>query len=260
MMEADERGEVIASLKRGIELGMTHIDTAELYGSGRVEELVGEAIAGQRERVYLASKIIPDNASARKTVSTCERSLRRLRTDYLDLYLLHWVGPHPLGETFEAFERLREAGKIRAYGVSNFDEMKLAECVRLVGAESIACNQVLYHLQERAIEHHVLPFCEEHGIAVVGYSPFGSGDFPSKGSRGGRLLTEIARARAVTERQVALAYLIRRQSLFTIPKASRRQHVEDNAAAAELELTQAELELVEVAFPKGKPRHGVPML
>lgn len=259
-MEEDDRESAVAALRRGLELGMTHIDTAELYGSGEVEEIVGEAIRGRRERAYLTSKVLPHNASAKGTVRACERSLRRLGTDYLDLYLLHWPGEHPLGETLEAFEALRREGKIRAYGVSNFDAEELEEAVRLAGAGKIACNQVLYHLRERAIEHEVLPRCEEHDVAVVAYSPFGSGAFPGSRSRAGRVLTDIAEDRGASRYQVALAFLLRHESVFAIPKAASVAHVEDNAGAAELDLGDEELARIDAAFPPGRPRAGLPSL
>ena len=259
-MEKDDRRAAIAALRRGLDLGMSHIDTAEMYGDGRVEELVAEAIEGRRGEVFLVSKVLPQNASRRGTVEACERSLRRLRTDHLDCYLLHWPGRHPLRDTIAAFEELRAAGKIRAWGLSNFDEEELAEAIRIAGEGKIACNQVLYHLEERAIEHAVIPFCDEHGIAVVSYSPFGSGDFPSPHSTGGRVLAGIAAAHGATPRQIALAFLLRYPSLFAIPKAARAEHAEDNAAAAEIELTEDDLRQIDEAFPRGRRRRGVPTL
>jgi diketogulonate reductase-like aldo/keto reductase len=253
-MEGDDRAGCVAALKRGFDLGLTHIDTAELYGRGVVEDLVGEAIAGRRDEVFLVSKVLPENASYEGTQQACERSLRRLKTDRLDCYLLHWAGRHPLADTLKAFAELEQAGKIRAFGVSNFDERELADAVRLAGPGKIACNQVLYHLGERAIEHAVLPACEAEGIAVVGYSPFGSGRFPVRAP----VLTEIAARHGATARQVALAFLTRKPSLFAIPKASHAAHVEDNAGAARLQLTPADLVALEAAFPLGRRRGGVP--
>jgi len=251
-MERDDRAGAIAALRRGLDLGLTHVDTAELYGGGEVEELVGEALAGRRDEVFLASKVLPENASRRGTVAACERSLARLRTDRLDLYLLHWPGRHPLKDTLAAFEELVRAGKVLAWGLSNFDEREVAAAV--------ACNQLLYHLEERGIEHAALPYCEEHGIAVVAYSPLGSGRFPRERSRGGRVLAEIAAAHGATPRQVALAFLLRRPSLFAIPKASRPEHVEENAAAADLVLSEDEARRIDEAFPRGRRRPGVPTL
>ncbi len=258
-MERDGRQKAVAALRAGLDAGMTHIDTAEMYGAGRVEEIVGEAIAGRRHEVFLVSKVLPEHATYQGVLRACEGSLRRLRTTWLDLYLLHWPSAHPLEETVRAFDRLVRDGKIRFYGVSNFDVGDLERAVALAGEGRVACNQVLYHLGERAIEHAVLPWCESRGIAVVGYSPFGSGAFPSPRSRGGRVLEDVARARGVTPRQVALAFLVRRPSLFTIPKASSVDHVRENAAAGDLVLTADEIRRIEQAFPVGRPR-GLPVL
>jgi diketogulonate reductase-like aldo/keto reductase len=258
-LERDERRSALAALRRGLELGMTHIDTAEMYGSGRVEEIVGEAIADCRDDVFLVSKVLPQNASRRGTIAACEASLRRLKTEWLDVYLLHWPGSHPLRGTIEAFEELVAQKKIRSFGVSNFDEDELAEALAIAGPGRIACNQVLYHLGERAIEHAVLPFCAEHEIALVGYSPFGSGQFPS--DRGaGRVLGEIARERGATPRQVALAFLTRDAGTFAIPKAARTAHVEENAGASDLELTSDEIARIDAALPRGRRGRGVPMI
>ena len=259
-MEKDDRRAAIEALRRGLDLGMTHVDTAEMYGDGKVEELVGEALADRREEIFLVSKVLPSNASRRGTLQACERSLRRLRTDHLDCYLLHWPGSHPLADTIAAFEELREAGKIRSWGLSNFDEEELAGALDIAGEGKPACNQVLYHLKERAIEHAVIPFCEEHGIAVVAYSPFGSGDFPKPGTPGGRLLAEIAEAHRATPHQIALAFLLRHPSMFAIPKASRSAHAEENAAAAEIILSEEEIRGIDEAFPRGTRRRGVPTL
>ena len=251
-----ERAASIASLRRGLDAGMTHIDTAEMYGSGAVEELVGEAIAGRRDEVFLASKVLPENASRRGTIQACERSLARLRTDRLDLYLLHWPGDHPIEETVAAFEDLLEQGKILAWGVSNFAVDELADVLQIAGAGRVACNQVLYHLRERAIEHEVIPFCAQHGIAVVAYSPFGSGRFPARD----RTLRAIARAHGATPRQVALRFLVREPHVFAIPKAAHEQHVVENAGAAQLALTDDDVRRIERAFPRGRRRKGVPMI
>jgi diketogulonate reductase-like aldo/keto reductase len=259
-MEKDDRRAAIAALRRGLDLGMSHIDTAEMYGDGQVEEMVAEAIDGRRAEVFLVSKVLPQNASRHGTAQACERSLRRLRTEYLDCYLLHWPGSHPLKDTIAAFEELREAGKIRAWGLSNFDEEELAAALDIAGEGKIACNQVLYHLQERAIEHAVIPFCDEHGIAVVAYSPFGSGDFPSPASAGGSVLAGIAKAHDATPRQIALAFLLRFPSLFAIPKASHAEHAADNAGASEIDLAEDELRRIDEAFPRGRRRRGVPTL
>ena len=176
--ENDDRRKAIDALRRGIALGMTHIDTAEMYGEGKAEEMVAEAIAGKRDEVFLVSKVLPENASRRGTITACERSLDRLQTDRLDCYLLHWRGRHPLEDTISAFEQLSRDGKILTWGVSNFDVSDLEEVLAIAGSGRLACNQVFYHLQQRAIEHAVLPWCETHGVAVVAYSPFGRGNFP----------------------------------------------------------------------------------
>ncbi len=258
-MERDDRSRAIAALRRGLDLGLTHVDTAELYGDGAVETLVGEAIRGRRDEVFLVSKVLPTNASRRSTIAACDRSLKRLGVDRLDCYLLHWPGSHPIADTLAAFEELVTAGKIASWGVSNFDEGELDEVVAIAGARKCACNQVLYHLQERAIEHAVLPLCRDRGVAVVAYSPFGSGRFPRPDSRGGLVLAEVAAAHEATPHQVALAFLLR-QGVFAIPKSTSAEHVEANAAAADLELTDAEAERIDATFPRGRRRRGVPVL
>lgn len=259
-IEQGDRNEAIAAFRRGLDLGLCHIDTAEMYGDGRSEAIIGEAIAGRRDEVFLVSKVLPHNASKAGTRTACERSLRHLKTDRLDCYLLHWRGPHLLAETFDAFEALKAEGKILSWGVSNFDENDLDEALTVAGAGRIACNQVLYHLRERAIEHAVIPWCERHGVAVTAYSPFGHDDFPAPGSAGGRVLGEIAAAHGATARQVALAFLTRRPSVFAIPKAGRLAHVEDNAGALRLELTETDLARLDAAFPRGPKPRSLPML
>lgn len=258
-LESDSASAAVAALQRGLDLGMTHIDTAELYGSGRVEAIVGKAIAGRRDEVILVSKVMPSNASREGTRRSCERSLRQLGTDRLDGYLLHWPGEHALADTFEAFERLREQGKLRWWGVSNFDEEELAEAIALAGSGKIVCNQVLYNLNERGIEHAVLPFCEQHGIAVVGYTPFGTTSFPPRG-KGGQALQAIAARRGASARQVALAFLTRRPSLFAIPKSGNPSHTADNAGAGQVTLTPDDIAELDAAFPLGPRRRGVAML
>ena len=187
-LELGDRVTAIATLRRGLDLGMTHIDTAEMYGNGAVEEIVGEAIAGRRDEIFLVSKVLPGHASRTGTVEACERSLARLGTDRLDCYLLHWRGEYPLEETIAGFEQLEREGKILHWGVSNFDVPDLEEAREIAGEDRVVCNQVLYHLKERAIEHEVLPWCERNHVAVVGYSPFGHGRFPGPDTPGGRLL------------------------------------------------------------------------
>ncbi|HET6202566.1 MAG TPA: aldo/keto reductase [Planctomycetota bacterium] len=257
-MEEDAAASIRA-LRRGIDLGMTHLDTAEMYGSGRVEEIVGEAVAGRRDEVFLVSKVLPSNASFRGTVEACERSLRRLRTDRLDLYLLHWREGGALAETLRAFERLEGEGKIGAWGASNFDVADLEEAWSAGGAGRIACNQVLYHVGERAIEHAVIPWCERHGVAVVAYSPLAEGNLPAPSTAGGRALAEVARRRGASAAQVALAFLIRRPGTFAIPKATRLDHVEENAGAGDLVLADEEVAILDRAFPRGE-RKPLPMI
>jgi diketogulonate reductase-like aldo/keto reductase len=258
-LDRGDRKMAIAALRRGIETGMTHIDTAEMYGDA--EPVIAEAIAGlPREKLFLVSKVLPSNASRRGTVTACERSLKRLKTDHLDCYLLHWRGAYPLEETVAAFEELVDAGKIRAWGVSNFDADDLDELLDVAGEGKIACNQVLYHLQERAIEHAVLPWCERHGTAVVAYSPFGHNDFPSPRSKGGEVLQAIAEAHGAGPRQVALAFLTRSASVLAIPKAASAEHAAENAAAGDLKLGDAEIAALDKAFPRGPRPRSLPML
>ena len=259
-LEHAERASAIATLRRGLDLGMTHIDTAEMYGDGAVESIVGEAIADRRDKVFLVSKVLPENASRRGTIAACERSLARLRTDRVDCYLLHWRGSHPLAETFAAFEQLQRDGKIRSWGVSNFDVDDLDEARRIAGDSPLVCNQVLYHLKERAIEHRVLPWCERHDSALVAYSPFGHAGFPTAESRGGRVLAEIAAAHRATPRQVALAFLVRQPAVFAIPKASHPERAAENAAAGDLRLTDDDLARIDAAFPLGAKPRELPML
>lgn len=259
-IDAGKRAEAIGALRRGLDLGLRHIDTAEMYGSGAAEALIGEAIAGRRDEVFLVSKVLPSNASRAGTRAACERSLKQLRTDRLDCYLIHWRGNYPLEETFEALEALQHEGKILSFGVSNFDVDDLDETVDLLGDGRIACNQVLYHLNERAIEHAVIPWCEAHKVAVVAYSPFGHDDFPEPDSPGGQALAKIAARHHATSRQVALAFLTRRPSVFAIPKASNASHVEENAGAAALELSEADVMLLDMAFPRGRKPRSLPMI
>ena len=257
-IDRGDRRSAVAALRRGIELGMTHIDTAEMYGDA--ELVIADAIAGKRDGLFLVSKVLPSNASRRGTITACERSLKRLKTDRLDCYLLHWRGSYPLQDTVAAFDELIAAGKIRSWGVSNFDADDLGELLAVAGKGKIACNQVLYHLQERAIEHAVIPWCEKHGTAVVAYSPFGHNDFPSSRSKAGELLQTIADAHKATARQVALGFLTRSPSVFAIPKASSAEHAADNAAAGKLKLSESEIAALDNAFPRGPKPRGLPML
>jgi diketogulonate reductase-like aldo/keto reductase len=257
-IDRGDRKSAVAALRRGIELGMTHIDTAEMYGDA--EPVVAEAIAGKRDEVFLVSKVLPSNASRRGTITACERSLKRLQTDRLDCYLLHWRGSYPFDETVAAFAELVAVGKIRSWGVSNFDTDDLHELLAVAGRGKIACNQVLYHLQERAIEHAVIPWCEQHGVAVVAYSPFGHDDFPSPRSKAGEVLQSIADAHRASPRQVALSFLTRNPAVFAIPKAASAEHAADNAAAGKLRLSESEIAALDKTFPRGPKPHGLPML
>ena len=257
-LDRGDRKRAIAALQRGIDLGMTHIDTAEMYGDA--ELVIADAIAGRRDGLFLVSKVLPSNASRRDTITACERSLKRLKTDHLDCYLLHWRGSYPLADTVAAFEELVAAGKIRSWGVSNFDVDDLGELLAVTGKGRIACNQVLYHLQERAIEHAVIPWCELHGVAVVAYSPFGHNEFPSPRSQGGTALQMIADAHKATPRQVALSFLTRSPSVLAIPKASSAEHAAENALAGDLTLSTAEVAALDKAFPRGPKPRGLPML
>ncbi|ULK96441.1 aldo/keto reductase [Bradyrhizobium sp. I71] len=257
-LDHGDRKRAIAALQRGLDLGMTHIDTAEMYGDA--ELVIADAIASRRDEVFLVSKVLPSNASRRGTITACERSLKRLKTDRLDCYLLHWRGSYPLEDTVAAFEELVKSGKIRSWGVSNFDADDLDEILEVAGEGRIACNQVLYHLKERAIEHAVIPWCERHGVAVVAYSPFGHDDFPASSSKGGAVLARIAETRRATPRQVALSFLTRATTVFAIPKASSPEHAGENAAAGDIVLTKDEIAALDAAFPRGPKPRGLPML
>jgi len=258
--EGDNRDTAVTALRRGIDLGMTHIDTAEMYLDGTAEAWIGEAIQGRRDEVFLVSKVLPTNASRRGTVAACERSLARLSTDHLDCFLLHWRGSHPLHDTVAAFEELKRDGKILAWGVSNLDVSDLEELTALSKGHGPVCDQALYHLQERAVEHAVLPWCERHRASLVAYSPFGHGRFPNPRTPGGRLLKEIAERHNATPRQVALWFLLRREAVFVIPKSSNLEHVEENAAAGDLRFTESEIDRIDKAFPPGPPPRELPML
>jgi diketogulonate reductase-like aldo/keto reductase len=239
----------VAALRLGLDLGLNHIDTAEMYGKGRVEELVAEAIKGRREEVFLVSKVLPSNASYEGTLKACRQSLKRLGTDWLDLYLLHWPGYYPIRETMRAMEKLVDQGMIRNIGVSNFDVNELESAEFALSKYRLACNQVLYHLGYRGIERHVLPYCTKRGIAIVGYSPFGHGSFPHLQSPGGKVLSDIAKRHGRTPRQVALNFLTRHQCVFTIPKAGRPEHVKENSEGAGWDLTADDLLAIDRAFP-----------
>ena len=251
----------IAALRRGLDLGLTHIDTAEMYGNGAAERIVGKAIAGRRDEVFLVSKVLPSHASRQGTIKACEASLRRIGTDRLDCYLLHWRGAEALTETIGAFEHLQQQGKILCWGVSNFDVADLDEVAAIAGPDHPVCNQVLYHLQERAIEHAVIPWCERQGTAVVAYTPFGrNSKIFAQRSPGGSVLGAIAKHHGATARQVALRFLLRHRGSFAIPKAADTRHVEDNAAALNLTLSPEELARIDAAFPLGRAPRSLPMI
>jgi diketogulonate reductase-like aldo/keto reductase len=242
------------ALLRGIELGMTHLDTAEMYGSGKVEEILGQVIDGvARERLFVTTKVLPGNASYQGTIEAAERSLRRLRLEYVDLYLLHWPSSHALEETMRALETLVEQGKTRFIGVSNFDVAEMLEAASYLRSVPLTCNQVLYHLRERGPERELITAAQRRGIAIVAYTPFGRGRFPRRETAGGDVLETIARRLHATPRQVILAFLTRHPNAFTIPKAASVAHVEENAAAGDLHLSQADVEAIDAAFPIGAP-------
>ena len=244
------------ALRRGIELGMTHIDTAEMYGDGRSEEIVGDAIAPYpRESLFVVSKVLPSNATKAGVARACERSLARLRTDYLDCYLLHWRGGVKLAETMAALEALLAAGKIRSLGVSNLDPWDLREAAAALSASSIACNQVLYNLGERTPEAHELPWARESGSAFVAYTPLAR----LRSAAGEKLLGEIASAHGVTREAVTLAFLLRDPVSFVIPKANTLAHVEANAAAGDVELTASEIAAIDAAYPARERVGALPM-
>ncbi len=252
---AAARGE-IAALQAGIELGMTLIDTAEMYADGGSEEVVGQAIAGRRDKVFLVSKVYPHNASARGIPQACARSLKRLQTDRIDLYLLHWRGAYPLAETVKAFERLREAGHIGAWGVSNFDTADMQELARLPLGGQCAVNQVLYNPEARGIEFDLMPWCRAAGVPVMAYSPLG---------QAGRLLkspalVEIGKRHGVSTAQVALAWSLRDGNTIAIPKASSLAHVQQNAAAAGIKLTDTDLAAIDAAFAPPRRKQPLAML
>jgi len=249
---ADEEA---AAVRLGIELGMTLIDTAEMYANGGAEEMVARAAEGVRDDLFIVSKVYPHNASRAGVIASCERSLERLRTDRIDLYLLHWRGSIPLTETIAGFERLLREGKIRHYGVSNFDRADMAEWVALKGGETVAADQVLYNLSRRSPEWDLLPWCRERGIAIMAYTPLGQGSLLHD-----RTLAEIAHRRNATPAQVALAWLLRQEGVIVIPKAARLEHVRDNRGALDVALTEEDLAALGRAFPPPKGKRSLGML
>jgi diketogulonate reductase-like aldo/keto reductase len=248
------RSTEVAALRLGLELGMTLIDTAEMYAEGGAEKVIGEAIEDRRAEVFLVSKVYPHNASRRGAVEACERSLKRLKTDYLDLYLLHWRGAVPLTETLEAFQSLKQAGKIREYGVSNFDVRDLEEAIATSGGGEIATNQVLYNLMRRGIEWDLLPACRERGIPVMAYSPIEQGAM-----LGNAQLKLVASRHGATPAQVALAWLLGQEGIVVIPKAGNAAHIRENRAAIELKLTDEDLTELDRAFPPPRQKMRLEM-
>jgi diketogulonate reductase-like aldo/keto reductase len=245
----------VAALRLGIELGMTLVDTAEMYGNGRAESLVGEAIRGMRDRVFIVSKVLPSNASRKGVARACESSLKRLRTDRIDLYLLHWASSHPLEETVRGFEDLHAAGKIRYWGVSNFDRREMEETFAIAGGAACVANQVLYNLTRRGIEHQLVPWSRKHGVAIMAYSPIEQGRL-----LGHRRLKRVAERHEATPSQVALAWILRQEGVVAIPKAGTSDHVRENRAALDLKLTAEDLADLDSAFPPPKGPTPLEML
>lgn len=242
--------DAIAALKAGIKAGMTHIDTAEMYGSGESEELIKEAISDfRRDDLFIISKVLPTNASYKGTIRSCEASLSRMKLDHLDCYLLHWRGNYPLEETMAGMEQLIKEGKIRSLGVSNFDVDDLKEAAAHLSKEKIVCNQVLYHLNERGIDRRLIPYCQEKSIAVVGYTPFGRRKIEQLPTAQQEVLQRLGKKYGATPRQIILAFLVRLPGLFTIPKASKHQHTMENAKAGDIELEKDDLSVLNEAFP-----------
>jgi diketogulonate reductase-like aldo/keto reductase len=253
----DTESRAIETLKVGLDLGMTHIDTAEMYGNGHTEELVAQAITERRDEVFLVSKVLPSNASYEGTIKACKRSLKRLKTDWLDLYLLHWPSSYPITETMRAMEKLVADGLLKYIGVSNFDIEELKEAEQALKNEQMASNQVIYHLGNRGIERRLLPYCTEKGIAIVGYSPFEHGNFPSPQSAKGQILEEIAKRHNRTARQVALNFLTLHDNVFTIPKTSRPERVKENSEGVGWSLTENDIIAIDKAFPA--PTYDTPL-
>ncbi|MCE8049933.1 aldo/keto reductase [Halomonas daqingensis] len=255
------RSDEVRALQQGLELGLTLIDTAEMYADGGAEEVVGEALAGRRDQAFLVSKVYPWNAGRDSAIDACERSLRRLGTDHLDLYLLHWPGSIPLEETLEAFERLREQGKIRRYGVSNFDVDELESLTTLPGGRECAVNQVLYHLGSRGIEHALRPRMQRLGMPLMAYCPLAQAGQLRRDLFEHSAVREVADGLGITPAQLLLAWAIRplngRRDVIAIPKAVQPQHVAENAAALEVELSDEALARLDAAFPA--PGRKVPL-
>ena len=256
--ERSRRQAEIAALRLGLDQGMTLIDTAEMYGEGGAEEVVGEAIKDRsRSEVFIVSKVYPHNASRRGAIEACERSVRRLKVEYIDLYLLHWRGDVPLQETLEAFQSLKDAGTIRDYGVSNFDVDDMEEAYELPGGAEIGTNQVLYNLAHRGIEWELLPWCRERRIPIMAYSPLGSDAAELKRMLGHANIKKVAERHNVTPAQIALAWVLRHPDVIVIPKASKPEHIRQNRAAHDIELTDQDLKELDHAFPP--PNRKIPL-
>jgi diketogulonate reductase-like aldo/keto reductase len=249
------RKDEVAALKLGIDLGMTLIDTAEMYGTGGAEEVVAEAVAGRRDECFIVSKVLPENSSRAGTIAACERSLKRLKTDRIDLYLLHWRGRPALAETVEAFHMLKERGAIRYWGVSNFDVDDMEELFALEGGADCASNQVLYNLRRRGIEAGLLPWCRERSIPIMAYSPIEQGRLLRD-----RVLTQVALRHRATTAQIALAWVLRQKDMMVIPKATAQEHVRENRTALDIELTGQDLAELDRAFPPPKGRRPLELL
>jgi diketogulonate reductase-like aldo/keto reductase len=252
---AHQRQNEVAALRHGLDLGMTLIDTAEMYAEGGAEIVIAEAIVHCRTSVFLVSKVYPHNATRQGTIDACDRSLKRLKTDYLDLYLLHWRGSVPLSETLEALQGLKQAGKIREFGVSNFDANDMEEAFALKEGGAIATNQVLYNLSRRGVEWDLLPWCRQHRIPVMAYSPVEQGRLLKS-----QALQAIAQQRGVTTAQIAIAWLLQQENVVVIPKSSSIKHIEQNYAALNLELSAAELQALDAAFPPPSQRVSLEIL
>ncbi len=250
----------IAAVRLGLDLGMTLIDTAEMYGEGGAEEVVGEAIADRREEVFVVTKVYPHNATRRGAIAACERSLRRLKTDYVDLYLLHWRGNVPLSETLDAFQQLKQKGKVLEYGVSNFDVADMEESFRLTGGDEIATNQVLYNPIHRAIEWDLLPWCRERSIPTMAYSPLGNDRAEQKRIFGQAAIKSIADRHNATPAQIALAWLLRSPDVVVIPKSSSPEHLRENRAAHDIKLTKQDLEALDRTFPPPNRKFPLEMI
>jgi diketogulonate reductase-like aldo/keto reductase len=244
-----------AALKLGIELGMTLIDTAEMYGNGTAEEIVARAAGGVRERLFIVSKVLPYNASQKGVIEACERSLKRLKTDHIDLYLLHWRGSVPFAETLAGFARLKRDGKIRHHGVSNFNTDDMREWVAIAGGETVASNQILYNLGRRGPQYELIPWCRERGITIMAYTPLDQGRILAN-----KTLGEVAARHGASAAQVALAWLLRQDGMIVIPKATSQEHVRDNRGAVDLALDAGDLAALDRAFPPPKGRTALGML